>query len=63
MPTPSDEDGLIEFADVLALSTLPSEEATAREISIRRAWVAAKSIGIEHPQKKGGKEKADSPDS
>ena len=39
------------FYDILDLSAFPAEEALAREISIRRAWVVAKA-SLKEPTKK-----------
>ena len=43
VPNPAHcEEGLTEFFEILSPSPLPAEEAMARKISIRRAWVFAK---------------------
>ena len=48
---PTTEEDIIEFFGVSALSTLPAEEALARKLPIRGAWLAAEIIGIEHSKK------------
>ena len=45
------EGDLGDFCDILALSSLPAEEALARKISTMRAWVCAKAC-MEVPAKK-----------
>ena len=50
---------MAEFFDIRALSSLPTEEALPRKISIRRAWVFGESITTEPTEKKEEKGKSD----